>query len=69
MTTCVPNTIKITTYGVDLWHHRLRLAKRNPKSVIEPPQGERGGGGKKERGKKRAQGILPGHSCQMNWCD
>jgi hypothetical protein len=43
----VPNTIGIPTHGVDLWHHGLRLAKRNPKSPMKPPQEE---GGKKERG-------------------
>jgi hypothetical protein len=69
MMTCVPNTIGITTYGVDLWHHEFPLTKRNPKSVMELPQGERGEGGKKEREKKRAQGILSGHSYRMDWCD
>jgi hypothetical protein len=57
----VPNTIGIPTHGVDLWHHGLRLVKRNPKSTLEPPQGERGGGKKKERGgRKRVGGILVG---------
>jgi hypothetical protein len=57
----VPNTIGIPIHGVDLWHHGLRLVKRNPKSTLEPPQGERGGGRKKERGgRKRVGGILVG---------
>jgi hypothetical protein len=57
----VPNTIGIPTHGVDLWHHGLRLVKRNPKSPMEPPQGERGGERKKERGgRKRSRGILAG---------
>jgi hypothetical protein len=42
-TTYVPNMIGIPTYGVDLWHHGLQLVKRNPKSPMESPQGERGG--------------------------
>jgi hypothetical protein len=46
-TTYVTNMIEITTHGVDLLHHGLRLVKRNLKSSIEPPQGERGGGRKK----------------------
>jgi hypothetical protein len=28
----VPNTIGIPTHEVNLWHHGLRLVKRNPKS-------------------------------------
>jgi hypothetical protein len=43
----IPNMIGIPTHRVDLWYHRLRLAKRNPKSSMELPQGERGGGKKK----------------------
>jgi hypothetical protein len=35
--------IGIPTHGVDLWHHGLRLVKRNPKSSMEPSQGKRGG--------------------------
>jgi hypothetical protein len=50
----VPNTIGIPTHGVNLWHRRLRLANRNPKSPMEPPQGERGGR-KKERKKERKE--------------
>jgi hypothetical protein len=55
-TTYVTNMIEITTHGVDLLHHRLRLVKRNLKSPIEPPQGERGGG------RKRVRGLLMSHS-------
>jgi hypothetical protein len=36
----VPNTIRIPTHGVDLWHHGLQIGERNQKSPIEPPQGE-----------------------------
>jgi hypothetical protein len=50
----VPNTIGIPTHGVDLWHHGLRLANRNPKS-----QGE---GRKKERGGRRG----PEASCRAS---
>jgi hypothetical protein len=68
--TYVPNMIGIPTHGVDLWHHRLRLAKTNPKSPMELSQGERGEGRKKERGgRKRAGGILPGQSRRMDWRD
>jgi hypothetical protein len=59
----IPNMIGIPTHRVDLWYHRLRLAKRNPKSSMELPQGERGGGKKKERGgRKKIGDILAGQS-------
>jgi hypothetical protein len=54
--TYVPNMIGIPTHGVDLWHHRLRLAKTNPKSPMEPSQGERGEGRKKERERRKEEG-------------
>jgi hypothetical protein len=64
--------IEIPTHGVNLWHHGLQLAKRKPKSPIEPSQGERGR--KKERwerkkergGKKRVGSILAGQSRRMD---
>ncbi len=40
-TTYVPNTIRIPTHGVDLWHHGLEIGERNPKSPIKPSQGEK----------------------------
>jgi hypothetical protein len=59
--------IGIPTYIIDLWHHGLRLAKRNSKLPMEPPQSERGGGRRrKERERrKRAGGILAGQSRRM----
>jgi hypothetical protein len=66
----IPNTIGIPTHRVDLWHHGLRLAKRNSKLPMEPSQGERGRGRKKERGeRKRVGGILAGQSRRMDWRD
>jgi hypothetical protein len=38
--TYVPNTIGVSTHGVDLLHHGLRICERTPKSPMEPPQGE-----------------------------
>jgi hypothetical protein len=67
----VPNTIRIPTHGVDLWHHGLQIGERNQKSPIEPPQGEesrrkkeseeeeRKRGGRK---RKKARGLLAGQS-------
>jgi hypothetical protein len=59
----VPNTIGIPTHLVDLWHHVLRIEERNPKSPMEPPQGEEMR--KKERGerkRKRVKELLAGQS-------
>jgi hypothetical protein len=39
--TFVPNMIGIPTHGVDLWRHGLQIGERNPKSSMEPPQGEK----------------------------
>jgi hypothetical protein len=39
-TTYIANTIGIPTHGVNLRHHGLRIGERNPKSPIDPPQGE-----------------------------
>jgi hypothetical protein len=39
--TYVPNMIEIPTHGVDLWRHGLQIGERNPKSSMEPPQGEK----------------------------
>jgi hypothetical protein len=55
----VPNTIGIPTHGVDLWHHKLLLGERGPKLQMEPPQGERGGGRKKERERRKKEGLRP----------
>lgn len=52
----IPNTIGIPTHRVDLWHHGLRLAKRNSKLPMEPSQGERGRGRKREE-KGRGSGV------------
>jgi hypothetical protein len=66
----ISNTIKILTHGVNLWHHGVRLAKRNPKSPMKLPQGERREGRKKEiGGRKRAGCILAGQSGRMDWRD
>jgi hypothetical protein len=35
--TYVPNTIGVSTHGVDLLHHGLRIGERTPKSPMEPP--------------------------------
>jgi hypothetical protein len=51
-TTYVPNTIRLPIHGVDLWHHRLQIGERSPKSSMEPPQGEEGRR-KKERTTER----------------
>jgi hypothetical protein len=39
-TTYVPNRIGISTHGVNLGHHRLRMEKRTQESPMEPPQGK-----------------------------
>jgi hypothetical protein len=49
----VPNTIGIPTHGVDLWHHKLQIRERTPKSPMEPPQGE------ERKRKKEEEGLVP----------
>jgi hypothetical protein len=46
MMTCVSNTIGVPTYGVNLWHHELRIGE-------ERKRGERKRGRKRERGRCR----------------
>jgi hypothetical protein len=52
----VPNTNRIPTHRVDLWHHVLRIGERSPKSVMEPPQDEERM--KEEREEERERGSL-----------
>jgi hypothetical protein len=62
-TTYVPNTIGISTHGVDLWRHGLKIGERNPKSPMESSQGE------KSRKKKRDEEEIerePGDSWQVS---
>jgi hypothetical protein len=59
----VPNTIRILIHGVDLWHHRLRIGNRTPKSSMEPPQGEERKM-EKEREEEKEQGVYFAKSCQ-----
>jgi hypothetical protein len=77
----VPNTIRIPTHGVDLWHHGLWIGERNPKSLMEPlPSQERRR--KKEREEEEIERRLgdcwwPSHakgtgmteSCHVRRCD
>jgi hypothetical protein len=50
--------IGIPTHRVDLWRHGLRIGERNPKSPMEPPQGE-----KRRRKKERKRG---GEKCKRD---
>jgi hypothetical protein len=54
--TNVPNTIRVPTNIVDLWHHGLRIGERTPKTPMEPPQGEERKR-KKEREEERERGA------------
>jgi hypothetical protein len=49
--------IEKPTHKVDLWRQGLQIGERNPKSLIEPPQGEKRR--KKERDEKeRERGLM-----------
>jgi hypothetical protein len=49
--------IEKPTHEVDLWRQGLQIGERNPKSLIEPPQGEKRR--KKERDEKeRERGLM-----------
>jgi hypothetical protein len=50
--TYVPNTIRILSHRVDLWHHILRFRERIPNRQWSCCKVKRGEGGKKERRKK-----------------
>jgi hypothetical protein len=56
--TNVPNTIRVPTNRVDLWHHGLQIGERTPKTPMEPPQGEERKR-KKERRKKEKEEPVP----------
>jgi hypothetical protein len=72
--TYVHNMIGIPTHRVDLWHHGLRIGERNPKSLMEPPQGEERRRKKKKRDMASwwpsyAKGTGVIESRHVRWCD
>jgi hypothetical protein len=58
-TTYIPNTIRIPTHGVDLWHHGLRFGERTPNCQWSHHKVKRGEGGRKERRKKEKESGWP----------
>jgi hypothetical protein len=58
----VPNRIRISTYGGDLGHHRLRMEGENQKSSIEPPANEE----RRKKEKKASVGFYAHPSHQFN---
>jgi hypothetical protein len=57
----VPNTIRILTHKVDLWHHRLRFGGggRSPNRQWNCRKVKKGEERKKERRKKEKEGVYP----------
>jgi hypothetical protein len=54
----VPNTSKIPTNRVNLWHHGLKIWERTQESPIKSSQGEERRK-KKEREENKEEGLVP----------